>query len=45
MSHVGVFTSYTLRSLRKNRTRTMVTVVGVILSTALLTGVVAQAHH
>ncbi len=43
MSHVGVFTSYTLRSLRKNRTRTVVTVVGVILSTALLTGVVATA--
>jgi hypothetical protein len=40
---VGVFTSYTLRSLRKNRTRTVVTVVGVILSTALLTGVVATA--
>ena len=43
MSHVGVFTSYTLRALRKNRTRTVVTVVGVILSTALLTGVVATA--
>ncbi|MEE8674938.1 MAG: hypothetical protein SOI12_06995, partial [Tractidigestivibacter scatoligenes] len=40
---MGVFTSYTLRSLRKNRTRTVVTVVGVILSTALLTGVVATA--
>jgi len=40
---MGVFASYTLRSLRKNRTRTVVTVIGVILSTALLTGVVATA--
>ncbi len=40
---MGVFASFTLRSLRKNRTRTVVTVIGVILSTALLTGVVATA--
>lgn len=40
---MGVFASYTLRSLRKNRTRTVVTVIGVILSTALLTGIVATA--
>ncbi|MCI7439220.1 MAG: ABC transporter permease [Coriobacteriaceae bacterium] len=43
MNQVGIFTSFTLRSLRKNRTRTVVTVIGVILSTALLTGVVATA--
>ncbi len=40
---MGAFASFTLRSLRKNRTRTVVTVIGVILSTALLTGVVATA--
>lgn len=40
---MGVFASFTLRSLRKNRTRTVVTVIGVVLSTALLTGVVATA--
>ena len=43
VSAMGVFASFTLRSLRKNRTRTVVTVIGVILSTALLTGVVATA--
>ena len=40
---MGVFASFTLRSLRKNRTRTVVTVIGVVLATALLTGVVATA--
>jgi hypothetical protein len=43
VSAMGVFASYTLRSLRKNRTRTVVTVIGVVLATALLTGVVATA--
>lgn len=40
---MGVFTSFTLRSLERNRTRTIVTIVGVMLSTALLTGVIATA--
>ncbi|MBM6675365.1 ABC transporter permease [Olsenella uli] len=40
--HVNVFTRFTLRSLRANRVRTMVTIVGVALATGLLMAVLAS---
>lgn len=36
---MNIFQKFTLRSLRQNRTRTMVTIVGIILSVAMITAV------
>lgn len=38
---MNIFTRVTLKTLRKNRTRTAVTIVGIILATAMLTAVTA----
>lgn len=40
---MNILTSYTLRCLRKNRVRTLVTLVGIILSVALFTAVAEGA--
>ena len=37
----NVFTNVTLKTLKKNRTRTLVTIVGILLATAMLTAVTA----
>jgi len=36
---MNIFRKITLESLKKNRTRTIVTIIGVILSAAMITGV------
>ena len=36
---MNIFRNYTLKSLRQNRTRTVVTVIGIILSVAMITAV------
>ncbi|MGN0342662.1 MAG: ABC transporter permease [Roseburia sp.] len=36
---MNIFSKITLRNLRKNRTRTLVTIIGIILSTAMFTAV------
>ena len=38
---MNVFTNVTWKSLKKNRTRTLVTIAGIVLSTAMLTSVTA----
>ena len=40
---MGVFTSFTLRSLKKNKTRTIVGIIGIMLSVGLLTAVYTTA--
>ena len=40
---MNILTSYTLRCLRKNRVRTVVTLVGIVLSVALFTAVAEGA--
>ncbi|MBR4768432.1 MAG: ABC transporter permease [Lachnospiraceae bacterium] len=41
---MNVFLKYTIRSLRKNRSRTLVTIIGIMLSTALITAVLEGAY-
>jgi ABC-type transport system, involved in lipoprotein release, permease component len=41
---MSILTNYTLRCLRKNRVRTLVTVIGIILSVALFTAVAEGAY-
>ena len=41
---MNVLTKYTLRSLRKNRVRTLVTIIGILLSVALFTAVAEGAY-
>lgn len=41
---MNVFTKYTLQSLKKNRTRTIVTVIGIILSAAMFTAVTESLY-
>ena len=36
---MNVFTRTTIKTLKKNRTRTCVTIIGIILATAMLTAV------
>ncbi len=40
---MNIFSSYSLRSLKKNKMRSLVTVIGIILSMALLTAVIEGA--
>ena len=39
-----VFSRYTLKTLLKNRTRTIVTIIGIMLSVALVTAVLEGAY-
>lgn len=41
---MNVFQKYTLQSLKKNRTRTIVTIIGIILSVAMFTGVTESIY-
>ncbi len=41
---MNVFFKYTRQSLRKNKTRTLVTIIGIVLSMALLTAVIEGAY-
>lgn len=41
---MNIFLKFTLASLKKNRTRTLVTVIGILLSMALLTAVIEGAN-
>lgn len=36
---MNIFRRYTIKSLKKNRTRTIVTIIGIILSVAMITAV------
>ena len=38
---MGIFTSFTLKSLKKNKSRTLVSIIGIMLSVGLLTAVFA----
>ena len=40
---MNVFQRYTLASLKKNRSRTLVTIIGIVLSMALITAVIEGA--
>ena len=41
---MNIFHKVTLKSLKENRTRTLVTIVGIILSTAMFTAVTAMVQ-
>ena len=41
---MSIFSRFALRSLRSNRTRTVVSIVGVALSCALITAVLTRAR-
>ena len=41
---MNIFHSLTRRALQKNRTRTLVTIIGITLSMALFTAVIQGAH-
>ena len=41
---MNVFHKYTRQSLRKNKSRTLVTIIGIVLSMALLTAVIEGAY-
>lgn len=41
---MNVFLTYTIRSLKKNRARTLVTIIGIVLSVALVTSVLEGAY-
>lgn len=41
---MNIFLKYTVRSLRKNKTRTLVTIIGIMLSMSLFTAVLTSAY-
>ena len=41
---MNIFTRYTLQTLKKNRTRTLVTIIGIILSVAMFTAVTESLY-
>ena len=41
---MNVFHKFAIKSLKLNRTRTIVTIIGIILSTAMLTAVTTTAN-
>lgn len=41
---MSIFTRYTLQTLKKNRTRTLVTIIGIILSVAMFTAVTESIY-
>ncbi len=41
---MNIFTKYTLQNLKKNRTRTLITIVGIILSVAMFTAVTESLY-
>ncbi len=41
---MNVFCKYTLQSLKKNKTRTLVTIIGIILSMSMITAVIEAAY-
>lgn len=41
---MNVFNKFTVRSLKKNRSRTLVTIIGIALSMALITAIIQAAN-
>lgn len=41
---MNIFQKYTLRALKKNRVRTLVTIIGIIISMAMFTAVIESAY-